>query len=138
MAQHGARGRSERCSRLPPSSNVCVRPPTQQIGALDEFDHGGAIGRRISDVRHIGDFLPRRDGHHASQRTESPFATFHAGRNPGHMVIRSIFDDGAFELVQPRSDGQLEFQKLVFPDIGMRGFLNCEGKARRAMIETGR
>ncbi len=44
----------------------------EKISALDEFDHGGAIGRRIGDVGHIGDFLSRRDGHCASQRPELP------------------------------------------------------------------
>ena len=111
----------------------------EKISALDEFDHGGAIGRRISDVRHIGDFLPRRDGHCASQRAELPFvATCRAGRDPDQMVIWPIFDDGAFQVVQPGANWEPELQKFVFPDVDMRGFLDREGKAGRAMIENGR
>ena len=67
----------------------------KKISALDEFHNGGAIDRRISDIRYISDFLPRRNGHGASQCTELPFATFRAGRDPDQMVIRPMLDDGA-------------------------------------------
>ena len=106
---------------------------------LDKFDNGGAIGRRISCVCHIGDFLPRRNRHRVPQHAELRLIEgSRSGRDPDHIVIWSILDDCALQVLQPGADWQPQLQEFVFPDVDMRGFLNREGETRRSVIENGR